>query len=146
MSRDLAQSARKWASVQQVPGQYQWPGYATGSKRELVSHIPWLPPIRYTWHHRCDLVALFSGLPHCYSLFYIHKWGRPSLVPRPPPFFVLRFAFIIIHGSGPRPGNTYHTRWTHLPYDQSHQHKLWVVHLFHVRSVQYLTFSFLGWC
>ena len=24
----------------------------------------------------------------------------PSLVPRPPPFFVLRFAFSIIHGSG----------------------------------------------
>jgi len=29
---------------------------------------------------------------------YIHIW--PSLVPRPPPFFVLRFAFSIIHGSG----------------------------------------------
>lgn len=61
-------------------------------------------------------VTLFSGLPHCYSLFYIHKWERP--------------------------GNTYHTRWKHLPHDLSHQHKLWVVHLFHVRSVQYLTFSF----
>ena len=45
-----------------------------------------------------------------------------SLVPRPPPFFVLRFAFSIIHGSGRarktgklRPGNTYHVNdvwWT----------------------------------
>ena len=43
-----------------------------------------------------------------------------SLVPRPPPFFVLRFSFSIIHGSEERkkrgrPGNTYHVNdvwWT----------------------------------
>ena len=46
--------------------------------------------------------------------------GFASLVPRPTPFFVLRFAFSIIHGGGRvrkrgRPGNTYHVndvRWT----------------------------------
>ena len=42
---------------------------------------------------------------------------RISLVPRPPPFFVLRFAFSIIHGSGKRgrPGLIHHVcdvRWT----------------------------------
>ena len=48
------------------------------------------------------------------------RWGEASLVPRPPPFFVLRFSFGIIHGSGRarkrgRPGNTYHVNdvwWT----------------------------------
>ena len=37
----------------------------------------------------------FSGVSvYCSSLFLT------SLVPRPPPFFVDRFAFSIIHGSG----------------------------------------------
>ena len=48
------------------------------------------------------------------------KHAVASLVPRPPPFFVLRFASSIIHRSGRaqktgRPGNTYHVndvRWT----------------------------------
>ena len=33
-------------------------------------------------------------------IFSCNKWTDCSLVPRPPPFFVLRFAFSIIHGSG----------------------------------------------
>ena len=45
---------------------------------------------------------------------------KSSLVPRPPPFFVLRFLFSIIHGVDERkkqgrPGNTYHVNdvwWT----------------------------------
>ena len=45
---------------------------------------------------------------------------KASLVPRPPPFFALRFAFSIIHGSGRagktgKAGNSYHVndvRWT----------------------------------
>ena len=38
------------------------------------------------------------------DIHYVVVWSTrsPSLVPRPPPFFVLRFAFSIIHGSGKR--------------------------------------------
>ena len=34
------------------------------------------------------------------QLWFTQLWLRASLVPRPPPFFVLRFSFSTIHGSG----------------------------------------------
>ena len=47
-------------------------------------------------------------VPHCHTVTKNRHFG--SLIPRPPPFFVLRFVFSIIHGSGRarRPGLIQH--------------------------------------
>ena len=55
----------------------------------------------------------FNGVTQSIFHIFFRKDSKPSgggLVPRPPTFFVLRFSFSIIHGSGKRgrPGNTYH--------------------------------------
>ena len=41
--------------------------------------------------YRCDVLIM---------ALLEQEWDNASLVPRPPPFFVFRYAFSIIHGSG----------------------------------------------
>ena len=69
----------------------------------------------YKWYHDATQVDKSDVVPDCCNSYTLHWldsslpnidtvfWTLPSqvsLVPRPPPFFVLRFAFSVIHGSG----------------------------------------------
>ena len=56
-----------------------------------------------------------NGPSHVLSKACKKKLQNTSLIPRPPPFFVLRFAFSIIHGSG-RARKT-GKAWEHLSRD-----------------------------
>ena len=66
--------------------------------------------INELWTTDCNLVCSLEQenqmIARALFMFSIHSPDNvlmvlvSSLVPRPPPFFVLRFAFSIIHGSG----------------------------------------------
>ena len=67
------------------------------------------------FHHRGDSLSedhIVLLHVHVYMQWHttVATCSQSSLVPRPPPFFVLRFSFSIIHGSGAKMGKA----WEHL--------------------------------
>ena len=60
---------------------------------KYLTFIPILPRL-YNSHNGSCRVVIFS------KVFDLHIYPSHSLVPRPPPFFVLQFAFSIIYRNG----------------------------------------------